>query len=151
MLRDDADRAAPTRSPQPGLADLDELVRAMRAAGLDVALSTQSGHLRPSTAAVDLSAYRIVQESLTNVLKHAGPARVDRPAHRAPATRSEIEVTDDGLGGSAPNAARDGKGLIGMRERVGAGRRRVVRRAGRPVAGGRVRASLPARTRRCRR
>jgi signal transduction histidine kinase len=115
VLRDDAPSAS-TRNPQAGIAELDDLVRTMRAAGLDVVLSTD-GPLRVPDTAVDLSAYRIVQEALTNVLKHAGPAHVTvRLVGADDALR--IEVTDDGLGGSIPAPAHDGRGLIGMRERV---------------------------------
>jgi signal transduction histidine kinase len=71
----------------------------------------------PVPPTVDLSAYRIVQEALTNALKHAGPARVDvRITHRS--RELDVDVTDDGLGGRV-EPGTDGKGLIGMRERVG--------------------------------
>jgi signal transduction histidine kinase len=95
-------------------------------AGLPVALEVE-GPARDLPPGVDLSAYRIVQEALTNVLRHAGPARARvRLAYAADAL--EIEVADDGLGsppeagavgGGADLPASDGgHGLIGMRERV---------------------------------
>lgn len=116
VLRDDPDGVGPDRSPQRGADGIPDLVQSMREAGLDVHLH-QQGQLVDLPAAVDLSAYRIVQEALTNVLKHAGPARVDiRIAQRESAL--DIEISDDGLGGQAERAT-DGKGLIGMRERVG--------------------------------
>ena len=68
-------------------------------------------------AAVDVSVYRIVQEALTNVLKHAGPARAEVTVGCADSAVT-IEVTDDGPGNPAPPAPGSGQGLAGMRERV---------------------------------
>jgi signal transduction histidine kinase len=100
-------------APSPGLARLDALVDRVRAAGLEVEL-TSPGALDAIPASVDLSAYRIVQEALTNTLKHAhaSTARVDI---RATNGTLEIAVVDDGRGAgdSAP-----GHGIIGMRERA---------------------------------
>jgi signal transduction histidine kinase len=70
LLRANEDEAA-RRGPQPGLGDLDELLERARAAGLRVQLAVE-GEPRPLSQSVDLSAYRIVQEALTNVVKHAG-------------------------------------------------------------------------------
>jgi signal transduction histidine kinase len=102
-------------TPQPGLGQLDGLLGTMRGAGLPVDLIVE-GELRDLPQGLDLSAYRVVQEALTNVLKHAGATRATVAIdYRDQAL--EIEVRDDGRGGSA---ARDGlgQGLIGMRERV---------------------------------
>ena len=101
-------------APRPSIAQVDALVQTVRAAGVPVELRVEGDQtdLPPS---VDVSAYRIVQEALTNVVKHAGPARatvVVRYSGRA----VELEVTDDGEGSVNGNAA--GYGLAGMRERV---------------------------------
>jgi signal transduction histidine kinase len=112
VLRDHDDPAALT--PQPGLADLEQLVAGVRAAGLPVTLRIE-GEPRPLPQAADLSAFRIVQEALTNSLKHAGPARaavVVRYAQEAVL----LEIRDTGTGRS--NGHGTGHGLVGMRERV---------------------------------
>src|SRR6266516_6075426 len=106
-------------APVPGLADLDALLAEGAKAGLGVRLQVE-GTPSPLPAGVDLSAYRIVQEALTNVVKHAGPARaqVTIGYHDQDVT---VEVTDNGRGVTAPTGdghARVGHGLIGMRERV---------------------------------
>jgi signal transduction histidine kinase len=100
-------------APAPGLDGLDALVERVRAAGLDVELSAQErpGSLPPS---VDLSAYRIVQEALTNTLKHANASRA-RVDVRQGNGSLEIEVADDGQGATA---GPPGHGIIGMRERA---------------------------------
>jgi signal transduction histidine kinase len=98
--------------PQPGLARLDELVERVRATGLQVAVEI-SGAPRPLPAAVDLSAYRIVQEALTNTLKHAHASHVDVRVEYA--ERLRLDVRDDGDG--AVNGS-GGNGVVGMRERV---------------------------------
>jgi signal transduction histidine kinase len=101
-------------SPQPGLADLEQLVANVREAGLpvDVRVEGTPAALSPP---LDLSAFRIVQEALTNALKHAGPARAEVTIRYQRAT-VELEVQDDGAGSS--NGGGSGHGLIGMRERV---------------------------------
>ncbi|HEY7200167.1 MAG TPA: ATP-binding protein, partial [Candidatus Dormibacteraeota bacterium] len=78
------------------------------------------GEARPLPPGVDLSAYRIVQEALTNALRHAGAARADVVLRYGEAG-IEVEVTDDGRGPAAngAGAAAGGHGLVGMRERVG--------------------------------
>ena len=89
----------------------------MQSAGLDAALET-SGVQRALPPAVDLTAYRLVQEALTNCLRHAGPARVVVRARYDDATL-RLDVVDDGLGGVDEGAARTGgHGLLAMRERV---------------------------------
>jgi len=101
-------------APQPSLAHLDELVEHVRQAGLPVELTVE-GAAAALAPGVDVSAYRIVQEALTNTLKHAGPARASvlvRYGHRL----LELEVTDDGASEAAFEG--DGHGLIGMRERI---------------------------------
>src|SRR5918995_3721888 len=104
----------PGLAPPPGLTRLPELVERVRATGLDVSL-TVSGDGRALPAGVDFSAYRIVQEALTNTLKHAhaATARVDV---RFGAHSLEVEIVDDGT--AAGEAPGRGHGLIGMRERA---------------------------------
>ena len=101
-------------APQPGLDRLDELVREVRSAGLDVVVTIE-GTPKELPATLDLSAYRIVQEALTNTLKHAHASRADI-AVRYRDSSLGIEVRDDGSGDDAGS----GHGLIGMRERVAA-------------------------------
>jgi signal transduction histidine kinase len=106
-------------APVPGLADLDGLLAEVAKAGLAVRLQVE-GRPAQLPAGVDLSAYRIVQEALTNVVKHAGSARA-QVAIRYRDHEVLVEVTDDGRGAAAPTGdgrARVGHGLIGMRERV---------------------------------
>jgi signal transduction histidine kinase len=109
--------------PAPGLAQLDALVEGARRAGLPITLAV-AGEPFPLPAAVDLAAYRIVQESLTNVIRHAGPAdaAVSLRYHR---DEIAIDVTDTGHGptaGSGPGAVGGtaGHGQAGMRERAAA-------------------------------
>jgi signal transduction histidine kinase len=101
-------------TPQPGLAGLAALVAQVQEAGLPVDLQIE-GTPAPLPPGLDLSAYRIVQEGLTNALKHAGPARAALRVTYAPDT-VEIEIRDDGAGGGAGGGT--GHGLVGMRERV---------------------------------
>jgi len=103
-------------APQPGLARLDELLTTTRTTGLAVDLTVE-GPERPLPVGVDLSAYRIVQEALTNVLKHSGSSTASvRIAYRPDAL--EIEVADRGIGVPEGAASDGGHGLIGMRERT---------------------------------
>ena len=114
-----ADEPQGDLAPVPGLADLEGLLAEVAKAGLAVKLQV-NGTRPPLPAGVDLSAYRIVQEALTNVVKHAGPAH----AQVVVGYRDQditVEVTDDGRG--AVTSVSDGRvgtghGLIGMRERV---------------------------------
>jgi signal transduction histidine kinase len=103
----------------PGLEGLDALLAQMSEAGLAVKLRVE-GVRAQVPAGIDLSAYRIVQEALTNVLKHAGATRAEVVIGYGD-REIAIEVTDDGRG-TAPNNAADrmgtGHGLIGLRERV---------------------------------
>ena len=105
--------------PQPGLGDLDRLVGQVREAGLPVELAIE-GRDRTLPAGMDLAAYRIVQEALTNTVKHAGRATA-RVTVRFENDALDIEVSDDGRGAAAPLLERTvegGHGLIGMSERV---------------------------------
>ncbi len=135
---DEADSTAPA----PGLAQLDALIDGARRAGLTTTL-TVTGDRRPLPAAADLAAYRIIQESLTNVIRHAGPATATVSLGYAGA-ELVITVTDTGRGVPAEAAAGDGggHGLAGMRERAAsvAGTVQTGPRAG---GGFRVRARLP--------
>jgi signal transduction histidine kinase len=102
-------------APQPTLADVPELVRQMQAAGLPVSLEVLGD--RPSlSAGVELSAYRIVQEALTNALKHARGASASVVIRHQP-DMLDLIVRDDGRG-EATGLDRGGHGLVGMRERV---------------------------------
>ena len=104
-------------APQPGLSGLDELVEPLRGVGLAVALRRE-GAVRPLPAGVDLSAYRIVQEALTNTLRHGRATRAEVTV-RYGADSVELDVRDDGLAAvrRATGAPR-GAGLVGMRERA---------------------------------
>ena len=104
--------------PQPSVDHIDVLVEQIERAGLPVTLAVE-GERTPLPAGVDLCAYRIVQEGLTNALKHAGPAHAEVVLRYAPRAL-DVEVRDDGRGPAHANGDGDGAGhgLIGMRERV---------------------------------
>lgn len=102
--------------PQPGLDRVEELAEPLRAAGLGVDVRRE-GEPAPLPAGVDLSAYRIVQEALTNTLRHAGARRAEVTV-RYRADEVELEVCDDGNGVAAGGAGTSGQGLTGMRERA---------------------------------
>ena len=102
--------------PQPSVEHIDVLVEQIERAGLPVSLDVE-GERTPLPAGVDLCAYRIVQEGLTNALKHAGPAHAEVVLRYAPRAL-DVEIRDDGRGDSQANGDRAGHGLIGMRERV---------------------------------
>ncbi len=140
VLRDPRNHDAEL-SPVPGLGDLDRLVADTTVAGVAVDLRVD-GDVRPLPPAADLSAYRIVQEALTNVVRHAGPTRALVRIGYRPGGLS-IEVTDDGPNGEPPPVPRNdsGHGLIGMRERAALFGGELS--AGPHEAGFRVRASLP--------
>src|SRR3954468_7591502 len=116
VLRPDPESSAAT-SPMPGVALLDDLVAKMESAGLRVTLES-SGQPRPLPAGLDLSVYRIVQEALTNVLKHAGPTAVTVRLSYDDDLR--VLIADEGPGESRAGRRRgaSGHGLIGMRERA---------------------------------
>jgi signal transduction histidine kinase len=109
-----ADAADDERKPQPALDDLGPLLERADAAGVNVELSV-TGSPRPLPAGVELSAYRIVQEALTNVIKHSGADRASVEL-RYGSDGLELEIVDHGAGETA--AAHSGHGLVGMRERV---------------------------------
>ena len=134
-----ADDADPTQ-PAPGTAQLEALIAGARRAGLETTF-TVTGKPVPLPAAVDLAAYRIVQESLTNTIRHAGPATaaVSLTYHH---DELRIDVTDTGLGQPAAAGQSAGHGLAGMRERAAAVGGTVQTGPG-PGGGYRVAARLP--------
>ena len=141
VLRQDAGSAL--RQPAPGLANLDDLIARAGSAGIDVSIVTE-GSPRPVAAGVDLAAFRIVQEALTNVVRHAGPATA---TVRVTYGRRElaVQVDDDGRGAvvaGAHGSPGSGSGIAGMRERATAlgGTLQAGPRAG---GGFRVLARLP--------
>jgi signal transduction histidine kinase len=137
MLRDAEDRRAPT----PGLGQVEELVGMAREAGLDVKLEVASPPPELPSA-VDQAAYRILQESITNVIRHAGPARVTVSLTYGP-DELELRVADDGRGPrDGGHGAEGGRGIAGMRERAALLGGELI--AGpRPGGGFQVRACLP--------
>jgi signal transduction histidine kinase len=138
VLRDEA--GAQQLTPQPSLGDLDQLVAT--AADLPVVVHAD-GALDDLPPGVEVSAYRIVQEALTNVRRHAGPVRHVDVSVARDAANLVVEVSDDGRGASVA-ASPNGFGLMGMRERVSAYEGELV--AGpRPGGGWRVRATFPLR------
>jgi signal transduction histidine kinase len=114
LLRDTVPAGASTE-PQPGLGRLDTLIEQAHASGLAVACVVE-GTPRQLPPGIDVAAYRIVQEALTNVRKHAGPARASVRLGFS-ARELDVCVSDDG-NGAGDAAGRQGHGLIGMRERV---------------------------------
>jgi signal transduction histidine kinase len=138
VLRDTGEETG--LAPQPGIAELDALAASVRAAGLPVNLVIEAG-TAALPAAVDVSVYRIVQEALTNVLKHAGPAHADVTIGCARETVT-IEIADNGTGEPGKQTPVGGHGLAGMRERAAIFGGEL--RAGpRPGGGFAVRARLP--------
>jgi signal transduction histidine kinase len=103
-------------APQPGLPDLTSLVDQVRDAGLRITFHVE-GNRVPVPASVELSAYRIVQEALTNTLKHAGSAHAEVTL-RYFGDHLEVVVVDDGRGSAGSMRSNGGHGLIGMQERV---------------------------------
>jgi len=140
LMRRDGERQSP--APQPGLEHLTALAEQVRKAGLPVTVLVR-GDPRPLPAGLNLSAYRIIQEALTNVLKHAGPAATEVLV-RYLDRELQIQVTDHGPPAlRAPGGRKgSGHGLIGMRERVAlyGGQLEV---GPLPSGGFRVRACLP--------
>jgi signal transduction histidine kinase len=134
--------APDSRRPQPGIAQIDELLEEVRTTGLATA-STVTGTPGTMPPGAELTVYRIVQESLTNTLKHAaGPTRVSVAiAHRTDSVT--VEVHDNGTGRAVrPNAGPAGHGLTGMRERAAVYGGTVTAGPG-PTGGWRVHAHLP--------
>ena len=125
LLRTEDDRPD-ARDPQQGLRDIESLLAQVREAGLPVELSVE-GQPRPLPPGLDLSAFRIIQEGLTNVMKHAGATRATVVIHYG-ASGLDLTIADDGRGSEAadtdPRRARYGH--LGMRERVGLFRGRLL-------------------------
>jgi signal transduction histidine kinase len=121
VLRNVDDPADPT-APVPGMARLDALAAGVRRAGVPVTV-TVDGAPRPLPAIIDLSAFRIIQEALTNTVRHAGPATATVRVSYRPDDLL-VEVTDDGTGAGDLNGSGtgpgSGHGLRGMRERAAA-------------------------------
>ena len=143
-LMRDGDADAAVREPQPTLAGLDDLIRRAREAGLPTELR-QEGEPFPLPMGCDLAAYRVVQESLTNALKHAGDGAHAKVVMRWTEKGLELDISDTGRGLAAASpdlGAPLGQGLVGMRERValcGGDLQAGPRRGG----GFRVRARIP--------
>jgi signal transduction histidine kinase len=139
VLRDDDEG----RAPYPGLGRIDDLVAMARDAGLDVKLEVGPPTI-PLPSAVDTTAYRIVQESITNVIRHVGPTRVTVALDRG-ADLLEVRVTDEGVDdavGDTAGPGEPGRGITGMRERcqlLGGD----LTAGPRPCGGFEVRARLP--------
>lgn len=143
LLRQTGDPEAPTE-PAPGLARLDDLVDTFRHAGLPVEVAT-GDNATDLPAGVDLAAYRIIQEALTNVQKHAGAGAKAEVSVILVGSNAEVTILDDGAGEKAERGGESdggGHGLLGMRERVSALGGRCT--AGPRYGGGfRVHAILP--------
>lgn len=136
-----SDAGDPSRSPQPGIAQLESLLTSAREAGLQADLRT-TGESRTLPTALDLSVYRIVQEAVTNALKHSGAGRIEVRIEYARGSLT-VAITDDGRGASPGLlTASTGHGLVGMQERVEifGGR---LETATSPLGGFTVRAHLP--------
>lgn len=137
VLRDEA--PGEDLTPQPTLADVPDLVDRLAAAGLPVTLRFD-GQQRALPPGIEVTAYRIVQEALTNVLRHAGVVRAVEVTIGHTGDAVTVTVADDGRGPAADGLP--GSGLVGMRERVGLYKGNLEV-GGRPGGGYRVRATLP--------
>jgi signal transduction histidine kinase len=131
------------REPQPGVRDLETLIGRAKQTGLDAELTVR-GEPRELPPAIDLSAYRIVQEALTNVIRHAGAQHVDVTLTYS-AAELQLTVIDDGVGPVAASSSGGaaGHGLVGMRERVSLFGGRLEAGARQGGLGYRIDASLP--------
>jgi signal transduction histidine kinase len=107
----------PDFEPQPDLSRLPSLLDQVRSSGVEVVLHNEGAPAEPLAAAIELSAYRVVQEALTNTLKHSLASRIDVRL-RYSANELEVDVRDDGR--ATGNGTGTGSGLIGMRERLAA-------------------------------
>jgi len=141
VLREDSEGPAPERDPQPGVPDIDRLVEQVRAAGLPVTYRVSPG-ARALPAGIQVTLFRIVQEALTNTLKHAGPSATAEVEVIATGADVSVSVSDTGPVAPAHATRNGGSGLRGMRERasVYSG---VVEAGPRPEGGWRVAARLP--------
>jgi signal transduction histidine kinase len=146
VLRDPPGGAAPSagsapeadRAPQPGIRQIEDLVAQVRSAGVPVTY-TLSGELDGAPPGMELALYRIVQEALTNTLKHGGPGVSGRVSLTCVGDTIELEVSDSGMAAAAPNLG--GAGLDGMRARAAVYGGRLEAGAG-PGGGWQVRATL---------
>ncbi|MFV2173336.1 sensor histidine kinase [Actinomadura sp. LOL_016] len=138
VLREDDDAGA--YAPQPGVAELDDLVGQVRASGLAVTFEVE-GMPPDLSQGRQLTVFRIVQEALTNTLKHGGPRAAATVRLRYGGEAVEVQVEDDGRGAAASDDGR-GHGLVGMRERA-AVYGGTVRAAPRPGGGFGVLARIP--------
>ena len=144
VLREDAGDASPGRGPQPGVPEIDGLVEQVRAAGLPVSYRVSPG-ARALPEGIQLTLFRIVQEALTNTLKHAGPTATAEVEVAATAADVNVSVSDTGASAPPPangNGSGGGSGLRGMTERA-AVYSGVVEAGPRPQGGWRVSARLP--------
>ncbi|GAA3511881.1 sensor histidine kinase [Aeromicrobium panaciterrae] len=139
LLRGDDDGVE--LAPMPGASDIAEMVDQLRASGLAVELSVM-GNLARLDSPTGLTVYRIVQEALTNTLKHGGPGVTAAVDLRVTTDSVRIQVDDDGRGGTTPDDGQ-GHGILGMRERI-AVHAGEVEAGPRPGGGFRVRAVVPA-------
>jgi signal transduction histidine kinase len=126
--------------PQPGLADLEQLVSGVSEAGLPVTLRIE-GARRPLPPALDLSAFRIVQEALTNIVRHSGTSAAHVELHYGDGELT-LQIDDDGTGEGPSNGGGTGSGIAGMRQRATA-LGGDLQAGPRPAGGFRVRARLP--------
>ncbi|MFK0286785.1 sensor histidine kinase [Streptomyces sp. NPDC090499] len=119
VLREASDgaRQAPELSPQPGLADIETLCDGVRTAGLEIVYRTV-GEVDALDRGVQLTVYRIVQEALTNTLKHAGAGTQVKLSVVVGEDRLVVRIRDDGPGGHPGPWNEEGHGLVGMRERA---------------------------------
>ena len=140
VLREEGNDADPGRDPQPGVARIDGLVEQVRAAGLPVTYRVSPG-ARALPDGIQLALYRIVQEALTNTLKHAGPSATAEVELIATERDVRVQIADTGMR-SEPVTSNGGSGLRGMRERA-AVYGGIVQAGPRPAGGWRIVAQLP--------
>ncbi|MDJ0321706.1 sensor histidine kinase [Pseudarthrobacter sp. PS3-L1] len=104
--------------PLPGLADVDELLLGFRASGLELRYELTGEPRRQLPSGAELTAYRVIQEALTNVLKHAGPNAQATTSQGWTARGLQLDIIDNGRGAAADPQSADGNGLRGMEERI---------------------------------
>ena len=140
LRQGDGDGGRAPLAPAPGLVELDALIAQAAGAGIEVKVAVE-GEPRRLPSAVDLACYRVVQESLTNVVRHAGASQAEVTVTHHD-DRVVVEVLDDGAAPSGNGAVGSGQGIPGMRERARA-LGGSLEAGPRPGGGFRVRASLP--------